>query len=243
LASQAAFDTPFGGLRRAQSGTTTQQEATNMRLRGIVGIGVVLALALTAASALGAGGNTTTCTSSLASGTYGRVVVPAGATCDSESGPITIHGGVEVEPGATFVLGNEDLGAKMFTITGGVSATNAAGVQIHFATVSGGIDLEGGSGPFSPGLNFSTIEDNTINGAVTINGYNGFWQGFFRNTVNGDVNYSNNTLVDPDGNEIQTNTIHGNLNCSNNSPKPQQGDSEGNSNEVTGTETGQCVGL
>jgi hypothetical protein len=214
-----------------------------MRLRGTVGIAIVVALALTAATALGAGGNTTTCTSSLAPGTYGPVVVPAGATCDSESGPITIHGGVEVDPGATFVLGNEDLGATMFTITGGVKATNAAGVQIHFATVSGGIDLAGGSGPFSPGLNFSTIEDSTINGAVTINGYNGFWQGFFRNTVNGGVNYTNNTLVDSDGNEIQTNTIHGDLNCSNNSPAPQPGDSGGSPNSVTGTETGQCVGL
>jgi hypothetical protein len=214
-----------------------------MWLRGIVGIGVLVGLALTAATALGAGGSTTSCTSSLAPGTYGHVVVPAGARCDSQSGPITIHGGVEIAPGATFVLGNEDLGAKMFKITGGVRATNAAGVQIHFATVSGGIDLEGGNGPFSPGLNFSTIEDNTISGGVTINGYNGFWQGFFRNTVSGGVNYTNNVLVDPDGNEVQTNTIHGGLNCSNNSPAPQQGDSEGSPNSVTGNETGQCVGL
>ena len=59
--------------------------------------------------------------------------------------------------------------------------------------------------------------------------YNGFWMGFFGNTVNGGVNYNNNTLVDPDGNEIQTNVIHGGLNCEGNqTPKPQSGDSGGN---------------
>ena len=92
-------------------------------------------------------------------------------------------------------------------------------------------------------MTWNTIEDSRINGSVWITNYNGFWQGFFRNTVNGSVNYNNNTLVDPDGNEVQTNTIHGNLNCSGNDPAPQQGDSEGSPNVVTGQETGQCVGV
>jgi hypothetical protein len=76
-----------------------------------------------------------------------------------------------------------------------------------------------------------------------INGYDGFWQGFFRNTVNGSVNFSRNTVVDPDGNELQTNTIHGSLNCSGNTPAAQQGDSEGSPNHVSGATTGQCRGL
>ncbi len=216
-----------------------------MRLQVFAGIGIAVALAITGATAFAApGGNTTTCTSTLAPGSYGKVVVPAGATCDTESGPVSIRGGVEVDAGATFVLGNEGLGTQNFTISGGVRATNAAGVQIHFASINGGIDLEGGVGPFTGDtLNFSTIEDNTINGGATVSGYNGFWQGFFRNTVNGGVNYDGNILVDPDGNEIQTNTIHGGLNCSGNSPAPQQGDSEGSPNKVTGRETGQCAGI
>ena len=63
-----------------------------------------------------------------------------------------------------------------------------------------------------------------INGSVSITGFDGFWQGFFRNTVNGTVKFNNNTVVDTDGNEFQTNTIHGSLNCSGNTPLPQQGD-------------------
>ena len=105
--------------------------------------------------------------------------------------------------------------------------------------------INGGSGPFGGPfeVTWNTIEDSRINGSVWITNYNGFWQGFFRNTVNGSVNYNNNTLVDPDGNEVQTNTIHGNLNCSGNDPAPQQGDSEGSANVVTGQKTGQCVGV
>ena len=78
---------------------------------------------------------------------------------------------------------------------------------------------------------------------MTIEGYNGFWQGFLRNNVNGSVNFNNNTVVDPDGNEVQTNEIHGSLNCVGNTPAPQQGDSEGSPNHVTGAKTGQCTDI
>ena len=52
-----------------------------------------------------------------------------------------------------------------------------------------------------------------------------------------------NVLADPDGNEYVTNTIHGSLICSGNSPAPQQGDSEGLLNIVTGRKGGQCSGV
>jgi hypothetical protein len=74
-------------------------------------------------------------------------------------------------------------------------------------------------------------------------GYDGFWNGFIRNTVNRSANPIGNTVADPDGNEVVTNTIHGNLDCAANDPAPQVGDSEGAPNHVTGAETGQCVGL
>jgi len=206
------------------------------------GVAALAAMALAAPSY--AAGRTTTCTDALAPGTYQRVVVPAGAACLSE-GPVTIRSGLYVGPGATFVLGSEENPVHTGTITGGVHATNAASVQIHFSTISGGISIHGGSGPFGDpfGVTCNTIEDSVVNGAVTISGYDGFWQGFFRNTVNGSVNFNGNTLVDPDGNELQTNTIHGSLNCSGNDPAPQQGDSEGSPNLVTGAQTGQCAGL
>ena len=122
---------------------------------------------------------------------------------------------------------------------------NAMSVQIHFSTINGGVYISGGSGPFGGPfeVTWNTLEDNVINGSVWMTGYNGFWEGFFRNNVHGSVNYNDNTLIDPDGNEVQSNTIHGNLNCSGNDPAPQQGDSEGSPNVVTGQKTGQCIGV
>jgi hypothetical protein len=150
-----------------------------------------------------------------------------------------------VRAGATFILGNEENPVHTGTIRGGVHAVNAMIVEIHFSTISGGVHIRGGSGPFGGpfGVTYNTIEDSRINGSVWMTGYNGFWEGFFRNNVHGSVNYNDNRLVDPDGNEVQSNTIHGNLNCSGNDPAPQQGDSEGSPNVVTGQKTGQCVGV
>lgn len=209
----------------------------------IAGVVAVLAALVMGLPSLAAASRATSCTGTLAPGTYQRVVVPDGAVCLTFEGPVTINGGVTVGTGATFVLGSEDNPTHTATIHGGVTATNAASVQIHFSTISGGVSLHGGAGPFGPpfGVTFNTLEDNVINGAVTITGYDGFWQGFFRNTVNGSVNFNNNTVVDPDGNEVQTNTIHGNLNCTGNDPQPQVGDSGGSPNTVTGHKTGQCA--
>jgi hypothetical protein len=205
---------------------------------------VVLTTALIAAVPP-AGASSTTCNGELAPGTYHKLIVPEGAVCGTEAGPVTIKGGLYVRAGATFVLGSEENPVHTGTIRGGVHAANAMSVQIHFSTISGGVHIRGGSGPFGGpfDVTWNTLEDNVINGSVWMTGYNGFWEGFFRNTVHGSVNYNDNTLVDPDGNEVQSNTIHGNLNCSGNDPAPQQGDSEGTPNVVTGQKTGQCIGV
>lgn len=205
----------------------------------------VLAALIMTLPSLAANSNATTCTDTLVPGTYKQVVVPAGASCLTFAGPVTIKGGVTVGAGATFVLGSEENPAHTGTISGGVRSQDAASVQIHFSAINGGVNLSGGAGPFGGpfDITWNTIEDSVINGSVNITGYDGFWQGFFRNTVNGTVNFNNNTVVDPDGNEVQTNTIHGSLNCSGNTPSPQQGDSEGSPNEVSGHKTGQCVGV
>jgi hypothetical protein len=205
----------------------------------------LLAAALAAISARGAAAaTTTTCTSFLAPGTYQRVVVPAGAACFSDGG-VTIRGGLFVQAGATFVLGSEEAPGDNGTISGGVHATNAMSLQIHFMTINGGIDAQGGSGAFGGpfDITWNAIEDNHINGGVNISGYDGFWFGFIRNHVNGSVTLNNNVLVDEDGNEYVTNTIHGSLSCSGNSPAPQVGDSEGAANQVTGAKKGQCASV
>jgi len=206
-----------------------------------LGIGCVVAVAVPAAAA----SSTTTCTDTLAPGSYEKVVVPAGASCITFAGPVNISAGLFIERGATFVLGSEDNPTPTGTIGGGVHATDAASVQIHFSTIRGGISIQGGSGPFGGpfDITWNTIEDSHISGQVTINGYNGFWMGFIRNKVNGAVNLNNNTLADPDGNEYVTNVINGSLNCSGNSPAPQVGDSEGTPNQVTGDKTGQCAAV
>lgn len=209
---------------------------------------IVAALAATvSASAASA----TTCTSTLAPGTYGAVTVPAGATCIIEAGPLVIRGGLTVGPGAIFIFGDEGSPDVNATISGGVQATNANSVQIHFSTINGGVSLQGGSGPFPGPFDFgggfaptwNTLEDNTINGSVSVTGYNGFWQGFIRNTVHGSVTFSNNTVVDPDGNEFVTNVIRGSLACTGNVPAPQVGDSAGSDNVVSGATSGQCAGF
>ena len=187
----------------------------------------------------------TTCTDTLAPGVYKNVVVPDGAVCIIYSGPLTIVGGLTIGAGSTFVFGSEETPDVTSVIAGGVHETNAANVQIHFSTILGGIDIHGGAGPFGApfDVTWNTIEDSVINGGVTIEGYNGFWMGFIRNTVNGSVNLNDNVLVDPDGNEYVTNTINGSFNCAGNSPAPQVGDSEGAPNQVNGAATGQCAGL
>jgi hypothetical protein len=213
------------------------------RLGPVLGLGALVAAAFFVVPAFAAGG-TTTCNGTLAPGTYNRVVVPQDGVCLSD-GPVTIRAGLWVEQGATLVFGNEENAVHTATISGGVHSSNAMNVQIHFSTINGGVDLEGGAGPFGGpfDVTWNTLEDDVINGSVTVNGYNGFWQGFIRNNVHGSTDLNNNVLLDPDGNEFVTNTIHGNLNCAGNDPAPQVGDSGGSPNQVTGQETGQCRGL
>lgn len=214
------------------------------KLFGIFG-GAALLVGLSFVGRASAAPVVTQCTDTLAPGNYNKVVVPAGANCTIMEGPVNMRNGLFIEAGAWFVLGSEENPTNMGRITGGVHATNPLGVQIHFATINGGIDIHGGSGPFGGpfDVTWNTIEDSHINGNVTIAGYDGFWMGFIRNHVNGAVNLNNNTLQDPDGNEYVTNVINGSLNCSGNVPAPQQGDSEGDINIVNGHKTGQCAAV
>jgi hypothetical protein len=206
-----------------------------------VGVAVVAALgaaALTTGLAIGKPGHGgSTCTGTLASGSYHKLVVPAGATCDGTDASISVRGGVRVENGATFVLGNEESPSAGGTIRGGIRANSPASLQVHFTHINGGVRMHGGNGFFS------TVEDSVIHGGATIDGYSGFWLGFIRNNVHGTVKLNNTDMQDPDANEFVTNTIHGSLICHNDSPAPQVGDSEGQPNVVTGRKVDQCAGL
>ena len=216
------------------------------RAVSILVTGVLLMGAATIAvpATAGAAGRVTVCTDTLAPGTYGRVIVPRHAVCLSD-GPVRIHGGLWIRAGATFVLGSEESPGSTGVIHNGVHAWHAASVQIHFASVYGGIKVQGGSGPFGPpfDVTWNTIEDSWIYGGATIVDYDGFWMGFIRNHVWGTVTLRHNVLQDPDGNEYVTNTIYGNMKCWGNSPSPQVGDSEGLRNIVSGVKKGQCANV
>jgi hypothetical protein len=209
-----------------------------MRKLVLVGVSVIAGAAVFVGFSVAAGASASAyaCSGTLASGTYHKLVVPAGATCDGTNATVVVRGGVSVGPGATFILGFEE-GGSTGTINGGIVASGASSVQVHFARVNGGVSIQGGEGFFS------TVEDSVIHGGATINGYRGFWLGFIRNTVSGTVTLSNNVMDDPDANEFVTNTIRGNLVCFGNSPAPQVGDSEGLPNVVSGQKVGQCAGL
>lgn len=205
---------------------------------------LLTAAAVVGAPTLAGASSSSSCDGELSPGNYHQLIVPAGATCLTE-GPIRVSGGLWIQSGATFVLGSEESGWTTGSISGGVHATDPASVQIHFATINGGISVHGGSGPFGGpfDITWNAIEDNVIHGGATITGYDGFWFGFIRNHVMGTVKLSNNVLVDPDGNEYVTNTIQGSLQCWGNSPAPQVGDSQGLPNVVTGHKAGQCAGV
>ena len=179
----------------------------------------------------------TTCTGTLDSGDYHKLVVPAGATCDGTEANDRRPWRGPGRRGCDLRPRERGAGADTGTIRGGIRANAPASLQVHFAHISGGVRMRGGNGFFS------TVEDNVIRGGATINGYSGFWLGFIRNTVHGTVKLSNNVMDDPDANEYVTNTIKGNLVCHNNSPAPQVGDSEGQPNVVTGRKVDQCAGL
>jgi hypothetical protein len=155
---------------------------------------------------------------------------------------VTINGGVHVSPGAVFGLG---YGPGTYTVNGGVTADHAGSVYIGGATINGGFTSIGGG----DALRNFPIKDSTFNGNVTMTGWHGFWFGFLRNTVHGNMTITNNTAVDPtvlsgiDSTEIVANHVSGNLACSGNNPLAQIGDSAGALNTVGGHATGECASL
>ena len=205
----------------------------------LVGVGSSLVF-FQPASAGAASSSVTTCVGPLAPGTYDSLVVPAGQSCLG-IGPVKVLAGVQIGHGATFVLGFES-GPTTGTINGGLKADHAAQVQVHNARITGGVRILGGSGPFGctepfRPVCFADLEDNSISGRVTIEGYDGFWLGFIRNHVNGSVTISNNTQT-LDETDVGSNMVNGNLTCTGNDPLENLGASPGPvADTVTGRNT------
>lgn len=195
--------------------------------------------------------------------THNVVIAPGAALLAAFGGSdLTVGQNLSVGSGGSLILGcepeafpcfNDDPNAPSMrthdTVDGNVTAQGALMMLLHANQIAGNVSQSGGGGgvscdvfPLGPDgpPAYSTYEDNAIGGDAIVSGVQTCWLGFIRNTVTGNVNYTNNVLADPDGNEVVTNSIGRNLNCSGNNPPPQVGDSQGSSNSVGGRATGQC---
>jgi hypothetical protein len=197
----------------------------------------------------------------------GNLVVAPGAALIAAFGgsDVTVHGNLIVGSNSVLVLGCEPFAFTCFNdpdqvnggtlsaagkVGGNLTADHALAVLVHDSRVGRNVVVDGGGG----GVNcdvvllgvspaYATFEDVSVGGNVSISGWRSCWLGIFRSTVAGNVNFNDNVVADPDGNEVATDTVGGNLNCSGNDPAPQVGDSGGAPNAVGRKATGQCVSL
>jgi len=183
---------------------------------------------------------------------------PSGGPGAGLPGDVYVSGNVSVGQGAALALGCspsicED--STNDTVGGNISAVNALAVVVHGVTIGGNASVIGGGGGvtcappplFGTDPNFegtpaySDFENNTIRGNLTVLNLQSCWLGGLRNQVGGNANISNNTLADPDADEILNNSVSLNMVCLNNSPAVQFGDSGAPPNVVGGAAVGQCA--
>jgi hypothetical protein len=181
---------------------------------------------------------------------------------------VVVNGGVSVGKGAVLGLGNYGPpGIKTNTVVNGdIVADRPLDLYLSGITVHGNVVSNGGGPGTGAFLNFPT-KDDTIDGNLIMNGWQGGWIGALRDTVGGNLVVSNNASVvhetpagcddssttdpctgfaagaDTDSTEVASNTISGNLICFGNTPAAQFGDSGGSPNIVAGKAIGECSGL
>lgn len=184
---------------------------------------------------------------------------------------LTVGGNVTVNAGAAAILGCNPVSSPCIddnrehptltssdSIKGNFTATGALGVLVHNTAIGGSVVQQGGGGGFtcasSPSVfalfqspAFSTFEDGSVGGSVTISNVSSCWMGLARVHVAGSVSYVNNQLADPDAIEIVSNVIQGNLSCQGNSMTWDSGELSNNlfprvpqPNTVLGKRSGQC---
>ena len=248
-------------------------------------LGAIAALLVGGGSnALAGKGNSTTCSGPLTSGSYGSVTV-AGTCAVGFNANIVINGDLTLSDGAAFagiipstvhVTGNVKVGKGAIlglgyatpndVVDGNVDANQPLSVYLGGVTIHGNVTSNGG-GSSTKFYNFP-IKDNTIDGNLTLHGWQGGWIGALRNHVGGKLDISNVGSVvhaadgdacdasgtfpngcvaapgaDPDSTEVTDNVVAGNLICHGNSPAAQAGDSGGGPNIVSGNKIGECAGL
>ena len=198
-----------------------------------------------------------------------NLVVGTNAELDATYAGSNLHvlGNLTAGPGSIVLLGCEPvafdcsnressgikpqdgIGATDHVINGSVISTSALMFIAHHNIVGVDVSQSGGGGGvtcnlFPFGENgppaYSTWEDNTIGRDASVTGVNTCWNGFIRNDVGRNGNYSRNNTADPDGNEVTDNSFGRNLTCLSNNPAAQIGDGGGGPNTVLGLNIGEC---
>jgi len=179
---------------------------------------------------------------------------------------LTVKGDVTVGSGATLAMGcepnfspcSDDPAAStggtltgQNTISRDVTASGALALIVHASYIKGDVRQSGGGGglscvPPTTGVFalmhspvFSDYENNTISGDLKVTGVHSCYFGGLRDSVKGDLSYTNNTFGDPDASEVLTNVVSGDIACSGNSPVVHYGDSAGMPNRAHEA-SGEC---
>ena len=180
---------------------------------------------------------------------------------------LAVREDVKVGSGAVLAMGCEPVfnpcsddpdAAKGGTLTGqdfvfgNVLAWHALAVIVHSSTIFGNLRVQGGGGGVTCAVPptgvfhalqspvFSDAENNFVGKDITFSGLKTCWLGALRNSVGGNVFDRNNTMADPDANEMLANVIHGSIACSGNTPAVQYGDSTSSPNLVRDNAFGEC---
>ena len=195
----------------------------------------------------------------LAPGSLLDAVSPeSGGPGSSLPGDVYVSGNVTVGQGAALGLGCSPSICEDSTndsVGGNLTAVNALAVIVHGVTIGGNATVTGGGGGVTcdspplfdtdPNLSgspaYGDFENNTIRGNLTVLDLQSCWLGALRNQVGGNANFSDNTLADPDANELLDNDVTQNMVCLNDSPAVQVGDSGAPPNVVDGFAVGQCA--
>ena len=190
----------------------------------------------------------------------GNLTIADGAQLnDHASGqaqPVNITGNVTVGKGAVLGLGNYNPVPPHTSavVDGNITAHQPETLYLGGMTVHGNVVSSGGGNPASE-RNFP-IKDDTVDGNLIVEGWNGFWFGSSASTSAETWSWPTRLgrrLACPgtefegilDSTEIVSNVIGGNLICHGNTPPAQIGDAildEGNGpNTVGGNAIGECA--
>jgi hypothetical protein len=180
---------------------------------------------------------------------------------------VTVNGNIDVKSGGAMILGCNPVSSPCFddpsttvtaTVNGNLTSSQALGVIVHNAAIAGNVEQHGGGGGFNCDPSgvfaafgspvFSTYEDSSIGGNLSISNVTSCWLGTARVDIGGNASYVGNQLADPDAIEVVLNHIHGNLSCQGNSMMWDSGDLSDDlfprvpqPNTVDGKRSGQCV--